>query len=241
MTTATLDAGGNFRIGNVLGRAMEICVANFPFFFVVTFIVALPNLLLLREQTQPPTFQWSMLFAILLAIVLNTIGQAVILRGAFQQLRGRPLNVGEAVQKGLARFFPILGLALLYGLGLGVAFLLLVVPFFIVGTMWAVALPACVVEELGPTASLGRSRSLTKGYRWKIFWIMLLLLIVSAIVGGVIRLVLAPMGFMVAAFGSIIWTAIWAAYWNCVLIMIYHDLRVAKEGVDTAEIAAVFD
>jgi hypothetical protein len=31
------------------------------------------------------------------------------------------------------------------------------------------------------------------------------------------------------------------AYWNGIIIMTYHDLRVAKEGVDTAPIAEIFD
>ena len=34
---------------------------------------------------------------------------------------------------------------------------------------------------------------------------------------------------------------VWTGYFNCVIIMIYHDLRVAKEGVDTSQIASVFD
>ena len=33
----------------------------------------------------------------------------------------------------------------------------------------------------------------------------------------------------------------WSAYWNCVVVMAYHDLRVAKEGVDTSQIAEIFD
>src|SRR6267142_7157090 len=176
MTTATLDAG-DFRVGNVLSRSLAISAANFPFFFAVTFIIALPNLIFAGQQTQPPSFQWSTVVAILLGVVLNTIGQAVILFGAFQQLRGQPLRAGEALQKGLARFFPILGVALLYGFGIAFAAILLVVPGLILATMWAVALPACVVEELRPAASLGRSNDLTKGYRWKIFGIMALLMI----------------------------------------------------------------
>ena len=40
---------------------------------------------------------------------------------------------------------------------------------------------------------------------------------------------------------SLIWTAAWGAYWNCVLVMIYHDLRAAKEGINTQQIAAIFD
>jgi hypothetical protein len=38
-----------------------------------------------------------------------------------------------------------------------------------------------------------------------------------------------------------VWNAAWTAFWYVTLVMIYHDLRVVKEGVDIDQIAAVFD
>jgi hypothetical protein len=35
--------------------------------------------------------------------------------------------------------------------------------------------------------------------------------------------------------------AIYTAYFNIVLVIIYRDLRIAKDGVDTEQIASVFD
>jgi hypothetical protein len=40
---------------------------------------------------------------------------------------------------------------------------------------------------------------------------------------------------------SLIWTAIWTAFFAILGVVAYHDLRVAKEGVDTEQIAAVFE
>ena len=88
---------------------------------------------------------------------------------------------------------------------------------------------------------MARSAALTKGHRWKIFGILVLMTIVNIIGGKLVALVLAPAGLIVAVIGSLVWTAVWAAFWNCLLIMIYHDLRIAKEGVDTEQIASVFD
>jgi hypothetical protein len=39
----------------------------------------------------------------------------------------------------------------------------------------------------------------------------------------------------------LIWNAIWTAFLNISIAVTYHDLRVAKEGVDTDQIAAVFE
>jgi hypothetical protein len=41
--------------------------------------------------------------------------------------------------------------------------------------------------------------------------------------------------------GYVIWNALWGAFYATFAVVTYHDLRVAKEGVDTAQIAAVFE
>jgi hypothetical protein len=244
MTVAAPHVGTDFRVGDVLSRGFAICMANFPFFFAITFVVSLPNLLFLLNQdplNPAATFGWRFGVSIALVMILSQLGQAVILFGAFQQLRGQPLRPGEAFSRALARFFPLLGLAILYGLGIMLGSMLLVVPGLILLVMWAVAVPVCVVEGLGPVASLGRSRELTKGHRWKIFGLLALLLIVSAVGNKLVGLILSPVGIMAAALGTVIWAALLGAFWHCVIIMAYHDLRVAKEGVSTEQIASVFD
>lgn len=246
MSYAAPAVGSEFRIGNVLNRAFSICVANFPFFFIITLIVALPNLLIKMNQTvrQPSDFgpAFSMIgLSVVLGIVLNTIGEAIILYGAFQYLSGRPVQPAEAFQRAIARFLPLLGLGLLYGFAVGLGAVLLVVPGLILFVMWSVALPSCLVEGLSPIESLSRSSALTKGSRWPIFGAMVLVGLANGIGAIVLGLVLSPFGHLIATLITLVWTATWAAYWNCLLIMIYHDLRVAKEGIDTKQIAAVFD
>ena len=244
MTVASMDAGRSFRIGKVLGRAFESLIANFVFFLSITLVVALPNLLfeLRPEMVETTLFQqggYAIVF--LLGIVLNTIGQAVILFGAFQRLRGQPLQVGEAVQKVLARIFPLLGLAILYSLAVGLGLVLLAVPGLFLIVMWTVVVPACVVEGLGPTDSMRRSARLTEGHRWSIFGMMAVFFVAIVVVSGIIDVLLTPAGSTVRVVGDTIWAAVWTAYWDCVLIMTYHDLRVAKEGIDIEQIASVFD
>jgi len=77
-------------------------------------------------------------------------------------MRGRPVHLIESLRIGLRRFFPVLawqfGAAILTAL----AGILLVIPAFIVATMLLVAMPACVVEQLGPVKSMDRSKRLTK-------------------------------------------------------------------------------
>jgi hypothetical protein len=245
MTYAS-PAAGEFRIGNLLNRAFAISAANFPFYFIITLISSLPSLLISAgPPIEEPADLLSRLpltgLALVLWIVLNTIGEAVILYGAFQRLSGRPLQPAEAFRRAIAWFFPLLGLAFLTGLAIIFGFFLLIVPGLILLVMWAVVVPACIVERLGPVASMSRSAALTKGHRWAIFAVMLLVGMVNWIVSAVVDSVLPASLPFVVMIADLVWSAVWAVYWNCMVVMIYHDLRVAKEGVDTQQIASVFD
>ncbi|MGP0088592.1 MAG: hypothetical protein ACLPKB_01310 [Xanthobacteraceae bacterium] len=249
MSDSSIYAGSgasDLAVGRVLSRAWIVFTNNFVIFFITALVISLPGLLIESANApgaaaNPSSVLWKIGVGFPLALILNTIGEAVIVFGAFQDLRGQPVRLGEALQKGLARFFPILGLAVVSSLGIAIGILLVVVPGVILAIMWSVALPVCVLEQLGPISSLGRSSALTKGYRWKIFGMVLLLVIANFLGSFVVGLVLAPVSFMTVAIGGLVWTALWTAYYNSVLVMIYHDLRVSKEGVDVEQIAAVFD
>ena len=128
--------------------------------------------------------------------------------------------------------------------------MLLIVPGIILAMRWAVAVPACVVENLGPISSLRRSAELTKGHRWKIFGMTVLILvffIIAIVIIGTLAgtgVVVVPQGVgrgLLAAILFVIISGIVTAYFNVVAAMVYHDLRTVKEGVNTEEIAAVFD
>jgi len=242
MAIASVDAGGEFRIGTVIKRTFTVYGANVLPFVAVTFVAALPNLLVLLpspESAVPdPT---KTLIAVVLGVYLNSLAQAVILFGAFGSLRGEPIRLGEALHRTLARLFPILGFATLYSLGLFGGLMLAVVPGLILAVMWAVALPACAFEGLGPIDCLRRSARLAAGYRWKVFWLLALLTIVLVATGELVELALRPAGVYVKASASLIWAAVSGAYWNCAFVILYRDLRAAKEGADAEQIAAIFD
>jgi len=275
MTDASLPAGrftqGDFRVGHVLSLAWSVFSRNILTFSVVTGIAALPSLLIPQPSVanagNPFLNMRLVLFAVPLMLVLSMLSQAIVFYGAFQDMRRKPVSLADGLRVGLGRFFPLVGLALVIGLammallifasfvvyivpGLIYASPLLIIPVMMLFLMWSMGTPVCVVERLGPFRSLGRSRRLTKGHRWRIFGLLLLTLIpgvvIGAIVGAALSLILVfgPAGsFGIAAAQTIglIWNAIWTAFFAIVIAVTYHDLRVAKEGIDTEQIAAVFE
>lgn len=236
---------GEFRVGHVLSRTFTVLSRNLLPFCVVTAIAYLPSLWLLAERGQRIStghIALLVLLGVVVSIVLNALSEAIVLFGAFEDMRGRPVNLLASAQVGLSRLFPVLGVALLVGLFTGIAALLFVIPAFIVLTMLFAAMPACIVERLGPMQSLRRSRELTKGHRWAIFGLWFLVAIVVAIGSNLAGLIGSLIGgFVLSLLFNLIWGALAGAFNAIMVVVAYHDLRVAKEGVDTDKIASVFD
>lgn len=244
ISAAAPVAPGEFRVGQVLNRSFTLLSRNFLMFFVVSMVAALPNVLINHNtgsELSGATAGW-LVIGLIVTIVLEMLSQAVVLYGAFQDMRGRPVNLGEALSVALSRLLPIVGVAICVGVGVFLASLLLLVPGLILMTMWYVATPVCVVEQKGPMASMGRSSELTKGHRWKIFGMILLVVFGGGIVSAIVLALLAATGSSVLEIlGGLVWNGVWGAFYAIFVVVTYHDLRVAKEGVDVHEIASVFD
>ncbi len=175
----------------------------------------------------------------ILTFALQTVAQATSLYGAFQDMRRQPFTIGQSLQVGLARAVPVIGVAILVGLATGLGFVLFIVPGVIAGCMLYVAIPACVIEKTGVIASLSRSVALTKGYRWQIFGLFLLVVVV-ALVGALVLARIGGEGFVGQILGFV-WQVVSTAIGAVLAAVIYHDLRAAKEGIDLDTLANVFD
>ena len=110
-------------------------------------------------------------------------------------------------------------------------------------TMLWVAIPAAVIEKPGVIGSLSRSADLTKGYRWQIFGIIVIVTVIALVAGFAIAfaIVVSDADPTILVLGNLIITALFTAFWAVISAVGYHDLRVVKEGVGIEELAAVFD
>ncbi len=242
----------------MFSRAWSVLSGNFAAFVLVTGIAGLPSLLI--QQAAPDTLGNTFadvgmaVFAAIVTLGFWTLSQAIVLYGAFQVMRGRPIDLAGAVRFGSRRVFSVLGLAIAVPILCFLAALLFVVPGVILYLVWFVATPVCVVERLGVFRSMGRSAELTNGYCWRIFGLQLVILISVIIVNSIASAagpailgaagasaLWASLDTTLGQIVSLVWSAIWTAFYAIVIAVTYHDLRVAKEGVDTEQIAAVFE
>ena len=243
-TAADGLSGTEFRIGKVISKSLQVYSENIVIYSLIAAAVAVPSLVIgVTQVAGAPESQAIIgITSFIVIMFLSPLAVAINLHAAFQSMRGRPVSLSESVAGGLSRFLPLLGVMILFTLGATLGFLLLIVPGVILMIMWYVAVPACVLERTGPVRSLGRSRELTKGYRWKLLGLILLVAVLSMI-GNVLGVLLAntAAGIWGAAIAQLIWQGIAAGFGSVMIAVVYYYLRVAKEGIDVDQIAAVFD
>lgn len=99
----------------------------------------------------------------------------------------RDHSVGELVRSVDPVFWPLVAVSLLFGLGVAIGFVLLIVPGVILVVLWAVVAPVTVLERPGVFAAFGRSRELVRGNGWNVFGVIavvfLAVVLVSAAAG----------------------------------------------------------
>ena len=181
----------------------------------------------------------------LINMVLSYAAMGAVVYGTVSYLRGGPAGLGECLSRGFAAVIPVILVAILITIMGAIGMMLLIIPGIIVFVITAAAVPAAVVERPGIWGSIKRSAELTKGNRWRIFALIVIFYIAVMGIGWILGIlglpVLVPDGSLLAIVVLYVWSGITTAFFAVFGAVIYHDLRVAKEGVSTAQIAAVFD
>lgn len=136
----------------------------------------------------------------------------------------------------------LFGLTVLMTLITMLGLVLLIVPGLMLLARWYVAVPVCMVERRDPVSSLDRSQWLTKGHRWVLFGLYLFVVILATIGDSVSARIGFTLGGDVGSLAcQTVWWGISEALGSVMIVVAYHDLRVAKEGIDIDLIASVFE
>lgn len=240
----------------MMGPAFGILVRNIvPFGIIALLVGGVPNAIVaLLVSAEPagagsfpeaggalPAPDWDLAVAgIIVYVVFSYFLTATLIYGAIQDLRGERVSIAACLRRALAVILPVIGVAILVTLAIGVGFVLLIVPGLIVLVMYFVAMPVAVVEQPGVFASLRRSAELTKGHRWTVFFVFVLIAVVQIVIGVVLELI-PSLGFTVDVVIETVVQSFISAWYAVITAVAYFNLRYVKEGVDIDQIAAVFD
>lgn len=225
--------------GELVQEAIQGTIVNFLPVAVVTIVVSIPAWLYAlyfqgtMEAVAAQEIGWGTV--VFRFVCMLTIGFFSQLMGAAALTHVIRCWLGDktvVLSESLGVAFRCLGvlvlLTMVQSIGIGIGYMLLIIPGLILTAGWAVAVPAAVVERLGVVESLTRSWSLTEGSRLNIFVAFLIL--------GVLNWVLAVLsGFLLSEGVSAVLDptlgTIFTAVESVLTALIYFKLRSADEGV----------
>jgi len=251
-----------FSIGRVIGDSFGVLARNIVSFGILSLLIGLIGLVagflfldteqLEAAQNDPAALEaamqnfnwWALALTGLIMIIVNVLTQAAIIYGTFQDLRGQKAGIGDCIARGLGSVVPVIIGSILLSLGIMIGLIFLIVPGIILALMWWVYVPAIVVEGKGIIEAFGRSRELTRGRRWHILGLVIVLLILMIVVSLIVNflvVIISMQGGVAADIISYIFNALVTAYISVLVAVGYYYLRAEKEGVDANEIARIFD
>jgi hypothetical protein len=262
---ATLDLRP-LSLGEILDRTFTLYRSHFLLFFG---IAAIPQVLVLALQLgqlvrgsnavtpgtpgAPPIIRPGLagasivvgLVTVIVVLLAYLLSQGATVSAVSELYLGRTPAIGESFRKVRSDLGILFGVAVLNGLVVAVGFILLVIPGIYLTCRLMTAVPAAVLENLGPRSSLERSMALTKDSAGRAFAIFLLyiallmafafLIQVPAAIGlvavrgnpAMFRLMQALMN-VTNALGTTLITPVFTISAS----VFYFDLRVRKEAFD---------
>ena len=123
----------------------------------------------------------------LVSIIAAYLLQATLVKAVQDVRDGRvDMSIGETVQAARPYLWSVVGASILAGIAITIGFILIIVPGLYLITIWAVIVPAIVIEGSGAMASFGRSRQLVRGHGWHVFGTLVLVYIILLVVGFVL-------------------------------------------------------
>ncbi|HXG43261.1 MAG TPA: YciC family protein [Gemmatimonadales bacterium] len=191
------------------------------------------------------------LLNVLLSAMLGALAAGASTFVVSESYLGRALPTGRALARTVPYIPRLLVLAMATSLVVMLGLVLLLIPGLILVAGLALGTPALVLEDLGGIEAMGRSWSLTREYRGKVFIALLtvgiLLFLPGMALGTYAALArgTAPpgpsggggayLGLTAAVYllSSLIYPLLY-----CVMTVTYYDLRVRKEGFDLEVLAS---
>ena len=81
----------------------------------------------------------------------------------------RDQTIGDLFTSAAPAILALIVFGILFGIGVGIGFILVIIPGLILITFWSVGAPVIVVERAGPIEAFGRSWRLVRGDAWSVF------------------------------------------------------------------------
>jgi len=260
----------NFTFGTIFGETFNLYFQNFlrlvipaaVFFGASAVLIFLTYSQLLRsfnESADSGAADFSIMIAFLIIGIFFLPFYHYQIQVASNCYLKKNESPSKLIKSGFKRFFPLLGMTLLFMLGAMLGTIALIIPGYILMLGWSLNYVVFVIEKKGAAASLKRSWALTKGYKGKLFLIYLILIVlmyafmfigmmlgqesliglVSGIVENTGENSISIVSLGISALYAIGYTLLFPLY-TVFLIIVYYNILKDKEGFATEQLAEEF-
>ena len=243
--------GVRFSAGGALARSLAVWRRNLPFLLLVAVLAQLPGFLASSFLPRGDGFfSLGTRVETLLDNILGFVASGLVTVSVLDQLRGLPRDNRRSISIGASRLGPLIGVSIGTGIATGVLFLLFIVPGLIALVRWVLVGPIAVLEPGVDTWA--RSTELTKGHRWALAGILVVLYLGLSVVavafgfGG--EALIGEPGPSLSPGKSLLLNAItsvpgplFLSFQSVLDVVLYEQLRAEKEGADVGQLTAVFE
>ncbi|MEQ1497543.1 MAG: hypothetical protein ABL914_02700 [Novosphingobium sp.] len=193
------------------------------------------------------------LASLLFSMFAGAFNSAGSITGYLDLAEQRDVSLAGCISAGLAKLLPVLGLSILWTLGIMFGFMLLIVPGVLMLVIWSAALPALIGEGAGVFGAFQRSRDLTRGSRLLVFVFLLLLCVLIyaplMVFGGALMsggpeqfAKLSQAGFSpLLIAGSAVYAWAIAMVIGAGLVALYHELIAVEGAGPSTGLTSVFE
>jgi hypothetical protein len=191
------------------------------------------------------------LVVFLISMVSRSLVSGCITRATVAYSQGHRASLGECLGVALRRAGPVIVVSLLFGIMVMLGLILLIVPGIMLAVMWSVVVPITVEERTGILGAFNRAQELTRGARWTIFGLFLLIFLIGLGIGFVGVLVsTVTIGFsyenpaisssVPALAVNVIVLTLASAFSSALVTSLFVELREWKDGPEDSKLGDIF-
>lgn len=177
-----------------------------------------------------------------LSFVLTQVAAFRILAAGYL---GETATIGESLRFGLRRAHSVIWIGFLTTVGATLALFLFIAPGVYLYMVWVLAYAVLFVEGLRGRKALRRSRELVKDHFWRVFGTVLIAQVIAAVATSVAGVAIlgallfgvdegGTLGLTLYAVFTVAIEVLTKPFTAAVVVLLYFDLRIRKEGFDLA-------
>ncbi len=247
-----LDDGFKFYLRNLLKiLPLSFLAVVTPAVVLIIFIGLDTYLNLSSGQLDPATTDFGALMAslgigVVIAMVLAVVFYTAMFYKLAEEAKDHPIGIGASLGLGAKAAIPLLISGILYSIAVTLGFVLLVIPGIILMVSLVLYIPAYTMDNAGIVGSLKKSHNLVWGNWWRTLTVLSVPMIILMVIFGGIGILSAVliglsvtqgegdfMQYQIALeVAQYIANTLLAPLFPALMIILYNDLKLRKEGTD---------